>query len=150
MVGCYSIKYNPNEHNSIECNSVEANLSGTPLSNQQVRLNKTNEIKHYFIAKIKERELMSKRLSKYIAFFYYFDKFLTVLSATSGSIYIGSFATIIGIPVGTASASLSLTFSLPTGLVKKLLQTTRNKKKKDNKIAMLAISKLNSIEDKLS
>ena len=33
-----------------------------------------NEIKDYFIAEIKERELISKRLSKYIASFYYFDK----------------------------------------------------------------------------
>ena len=39
------------------------------LNNQQFRLNKINEIKDYFIADIKERELMSKRLRKYIAFF---------------------------------------------------------------------------------
>ena len=48
------------------------------------------------------------------------------------------------------SASLSLTFSLSTGIVKKLLKTTRNKKKKHNKIIMLAMSKLNSIESKVS
>ena len=54
---------------------------------------------------------MSKRLSsKYIAAFYYFDKSLIVLSATSGSISIASFATIIGTPVEIASASLSLIF----------------------------------------
>ena len=48
------------------------------------------------------------------------------------------------------SASLSLTFSLSTGIVKKLLKTTRNKKKKHNKIIMLAMSELNSIESKVS
>ena len=73
---------------------------------------------------------MSKSLNKYIASFDYFDKTLIVLSATSGGISIASFAIVIGTPVGTASASLSLTFSLSTGLVKKLLKTTRNKKKK--------------------
>ena len=52
--------------------------------------------------------------------------------------------------VGIASASLSLTFSLPTGLVKKLLKTTRDKKEKHNKIIMLARSKLNSVESKVS
>ena len=52
--------------------------------------------------------------------------------------------------MGTESASLSLTFSLSTGIVKKLLKTTRNKKKKHNKIIMLARSKLNSIESKVS
>ena len=73
---------------------------------------------------------MSKRLSKYISSFGFFDKSLIVLSATSDNISIASFATVIVTPVGIASASLSLTFSLSTGLVKKLLKATRNKKKK--------------------
>ena len=102
-----------------------------------------------FIAKIKKRELMSKRLSKYIASFDYFHKSLIVLSTISGSISIASFATVIGIPIGIASASLSLTFSLCTGLGKKLLKATRNKKKNIKKI-LLVRSKLNSIESKIS
>ena len=93
---------------------------------------------------------MSKKLSKYISFFDYFDKSLIVLSVTSGSISVASFATVIGIPIEIASASLVLTFSLCTGLVKKLLKPTRNKKKKHNKIVILARSKLNSIESKIS
>ena len=84
---------------------------------------------------------MSKRLSKYIASFDYFDKSLIVLSVTTGSISIASFATVIGAPVGIISASFSLSFLISTGIVKKLLKTTRNKKKKHNKIAMLAGSK---------
>ena len=73
------------------------------------------------------------------------------MSAASGSISIGSFAAVIGTTVGIESASLSLTsFSLSTGLVRKLLETTRNKKKKHNKTVMLARSKLNSIESKIS
>ena len=131
--------------NSIENNSNEANLN-----NQQVRLNIIDEIKDYFIAEIKEKELMSKRLNKYIVSLDYFDKLLIVLSATSGSISIASTPTVIGITVGIATASLSLAFSLSRGLVKKLLKTTRNKKKKHNNIVMLARSKLNSIEGKIS
>ena len=100
---------------------------------QQFRLSKINEIKDYFVAETKERELMSKRLSKYIASFDYFDKSLIVLSVTTGSISIVSFATVIGTPVGMVSASFSLAFSIPTGIIKKLLKTTRNKKKKHNK-----------------
>ena len=61
---------------------------------------------------------MSKILAKYIGFFGYFDKSLIIISAKSGSISIASFATVIGTPVGIASASLSLTFSLSTGLAK--------------------------------
>ena len=110
MVECNSLKrisIESIEHNSINTSSV---------SNQQFRLNKISEIEGYFITEIKERELMSKKLSKYISFFDSFDKSLIVLSVTSGSISIASFATVIGIPVGITSASLA--FSLCTGLIK--------------------------------
>ena len=91
---------------------------------------------------------MSKRLSKYSASFDYFDKPLIVLSVATGSIFIASFATVIGAPVGIMSASCSLVFSITTDFVKKFLKTIRNKKKKHNK--MLARSNLNSIESKIS
>ena len=82
---------------------------------------------------------MSKRFSKYIASFDYFYKsFLIVLYATSGSISIALFLTVIGAPVGIARASFSLAFLISTGLVKKLLKTIRNKKKKHNKIIILS------------
>ena len=89
---------------------------------------------------------MNKKLSKYIAAFNYIDKTLIVLSATSGGVSIISFVSIIGTPVGIASASFSFVFSLTTGIIKKLLSITRNKKKKHNKIFVLAKSKLNSIK----
>ena len=92
---------------------------------------------------------MSKRLSKYIASLDYFDNSLIVLSVTIGNISIASFSTDIGATVGIVSASFSLAFSISTGIIKKLLRTTRNKKK-HNKIIMLATSKLNSIERKIS
>ena len=112
------------------------------LNNHQFRLNKINKIKDCFISEIREIVLMSKRLSKYIASFDYFSKSLIALSATNGRIFIASFATVFGTPVGIASATLSDTFSLSTWLVKKLLKTTRNKKKKHNKVVMLARSRL--------
>ena len=138
-------------HDFHETPNMYPNLTASPLNDQQqFRLNKINEIKDYFIAEIKERELMSKKLSKYIASFDYSDKSLIVLSVATGSIAIASFATVIGAPVGIMSASCSLAFSITTGFVKKFLKTTRNKKKKHNKIVMLARSKLNSIESKIS
>ena len=66
------------------------------------------------------------------------------------SISIASFATLIGVPVGLIGASCGLTFSITSGFVKKISKTIRNKKKKPNKITMLARSKLNSIESKIS
>ena len=136
----------------VECDShsMYPSLSTTPSNDQQFRLNKINEIKDYFIAEIRERELMSKNLSKYIASFEYLDKSLIVLSVATGSISIASFATAIGAPVGIMSASCSLAFSITTGFVKKFLKTTRNKKKKHNKIVMLARSTFSSIESKIS
>ena len=137
------------EIKSIERNSIES-IDTPNLNNQQFRLKKISEIEEYFIAEIKERELMSKKLSKCISFSEYFDKSLIVLSVISGGVSIASFATAIGAPIGITSASFSLAFSLCTGLVKKLLKATRNKKKKHNNIVMLARSKLNSIEGKKS
>ena len=137
------------ERNSIEFNSIEF-IDMSNLNNQQFRLNKISEIEEYFIAEIRERELTSKKLSIYISFFDYFDKSLIVLSATSGGVSIASFATAIGALIGTTSASFSLAFSLCTGLIKKLLKATRNKKKKHNKIIMLTRSKLSSLEGKIS
>ena len=93
---------------------------------------------------------MSKKLSKYIAAFDYFDKALIVLSGTSGVISITSFTSITAVPVGIASASFNLVFFLTTGIVKKLLKITRNKKKKRNNILMLAKVKLNSFETLIS
>ena len=77
----------------IKCNSVAAPNIYPNLNNQQLGLNKINEIKDHFIAEIKERELMSKRDGKNIASFDYFDKSFVALCVTSGSIFITSFAT---------------------------------------------------------
>ena len=130
--------------------NIYPNLATNISNEQQFRLNKINEIKDYFVAEIKERELMSKRLSKYIASFDYFYKSLIVLSVKTGSISITSFATVIGTTAGMIGASFSLAFSNFTEIIKNLLKTTRNKTKKHNKIVMLAKSKLNSIESKTS
>ena len=77
-------------------------------------------------------------------------KSLIVLSETTGSISIVSFATVVGAPVGIASASFSLEFSISIGIVEKMLKTMQNKKKRQNKIVMLTRSKLNIIESKIS
>ena len=79
---------------------------------------KKDEIKDYFITEIKERELMSKRFSKYISSFDYFGKSLIALSVANGSISIASFATVIGATVTMKSESFSLAFSITTGFIK--------------------------------
>ena len=74
---------------------------------------------------------MSKRLSKHIVSVDYFENSLTVSRATSGSISIASFATVIGAPVAILSTSFSLAFSISSGIMEKILETTQNEKKKN-------------------
>ena len=98
---------------------------------------------------IKKKKTCSKKLNKYLTAFDYTDKVLIVLSATSSGVSIISFTSIVGSPVGIASASFTLIVYLRTGIVKKLLNITRNKKKK-HKILILPKSKLSSIETLIS
>ena len=70
--------------------------------------------------------------------------------ASFGTLSLIFHATVVGIPIGLVGASLTVVFSLTAGIVKKLLNVTRKKKKKQNKIVMLAKSKLNSIEALMS
>ena len=100
------------------------------------RLDEISKIENYFHEEINQRKSCSKKLSKYVAAFDYIDKILIVLSATSGGVSIISFTSIVGAPVGIASASLTLFFSLTTGIVKKLLNITRSKKQKHDNILM--------------
>ena len=92
--------------------NIYPNLSAIPSNEQQFRLNKINEIKDYFLAEIRERELISKNISKYIASLDYFDKLLNVVSILSGSIPIASFASVIGAPTGIIGAIVVLHFQL--------------------------------------
>ena len=133
-----------------ESNSIKA-IDKTNLSEQtKFRLSEIIGIENYFHQEINQRKSCSKKLNKYVTAFDYIDKILIVLSATSSGVSIISFTSIVGAPVGIASAGFTLIFSLTTEIVKKLLNIRRNKKKKHDKILMLAKSKLNSNETLIS
>ena len=72
------------------------------------------------------------------------------MNARTGGVCINSHATVVGVHIGIASAGFTIVFALTTGIIKKLLKATGNKKKKHDKIIMLAKSKLNSIETLVS
>ena len=76
------------------------------------------KLKTVLILKFK-RKIISKKLSKYIATFEYIDKTFIVLSVISGEVSIISFASVIGVPPGIASAGFTLVFSLTIGMIKK-------------------------------
>ena len=138
------------ECKSLECNSLEA-IDKTVLSEQKkFGMSEIIGIENYFYQEINQRKSYSKKLNKYVTAFHYIDKNLIVLSAPSSRVSIISFTSIVGASVGIASASLTLIFSLTTGIIKELLNITRNKKKKCDKILLLPKSKLSSIETLIS
>ena len=109
--------------------SIKA-IDKTVLSEQtKLRLSEIIGIENYFYQEIDQRKSCSKKLNKYVTAFDYIDKILIVLSATTSGASIISFTSIVGAPVGIASAIFTLIFSLTTGIVKKLLNTSRSKKK---------------------
>ena len=132
-------------------NSIEA-IDKTDLSEQKkFRLDEISKIENYFIKEINQKKSCSKKLNKYVTTFDYIDKILIVLNGTTGGISICLFTSIVGAPVGNASAIFTLIFSLTTGITKKLLNVTRKKKrKKHDKILILAKCKLISIETLIS
>ena len=126
-------------------------IDKTNLTDQtKYRLNEITKIENYFNQEINQRKTCKKKLSKYVAAFDYIDKILNVLSVTSGEICIISSVGVVGAPVGIVGASFTLIFFLTTGIIKKLLHIKRNKKKKHDKILILAESKLNNIETLVS
>ena len=114
------------------------------------RLDEINKIRDYFNNEIKERKDIIKKLNKYIVSFDYLDKIFIALSASFGTLSIASYASVVGTPAGVASSSLTLIFTIGTGISKSLLKVTKKRKKKHNKITALAKTKLNTIDTLLS
>ena len=114
------------------------------------RLDEINKIRDYFNNEIKERKNIIKKLNKYLVSFDYLDKIFITLSASFGTLSIASYASVVGISAGIRGASLTLVFTIGTGISKSLLKLTKKRKKKHNKIILLAKNKLNMIDTLLS
>ena len=114
------------------------------------RLDGINEIRNYFSNAIKEIKDIIKKLNKYLVSFGYLDKIFITLAASFGTLSIASYASVVGIPAGITGASLTLVFTIGTGISKSLLKLTKKRKKKHNKIIVLAKNKLNTIYTLLS
>ena len=103
-------------------------IDKTKLSDQtKFRLYEIKKIENYFINEINETKSCNKKLSKYVTTFDYIDKILIVLSATTGGVSIISSTSVIGVPVGIASTSFTLIFSLTTGIIKKIDKKTEKR-----------------------
>ena len=119
----------PNIYPNLNAITLNANIS----NEQQIRVNKINEIKDYFSDEIRERELISKNISKYIASLEYFDKSLNVLSILSGRISIASFCNCYRSTCRNDRSNLWSYIFNYIRICKIFLKTIRNKKKKKTK-----------------
>ena len=139
--------------NNISADDTTTKLSTSHLELEDINKYKLNEINKtidYFNNEINERKDIIRKLNKYLFSFDYLDKIFITLSASFGTLSIASYAAVVGIPVGIAGSSLTLIFTIGTGINKSLLKVTKKRKKKHNKITALAKSKLNTIETLLS
>ena len=93
------------------------------------RLDEINKVRDYFNNEIKERKDINKKLNKYLVSFDYLDKIFITLSAPLGTLSIASHVTVVGIPVGIAGSSLTLIFTIGTGINKSLLKVTKKEKR---------------------
>ena len=114
------------------------------------RLDEINKIRDYFNNEIKETKDIIKKLNEYLVSFDYLDKIFITLSASFGTLSIASSASVVGIPADITVAFLTLVFTIGTGISKPLLKLTKKRKKRHNKIVLLAKNKLNTIDTLLS
>ena len=96
----------------------------------EYRLGKIYKIRDYFNNEIKERNDITKKLNKYLVSFDYLDKIFIALSASFGTLSIDSYASVVGTPAGIEGSSLTLIFTIGTGISKSLLKITKKRKKK--------------------
>ena len=111
------------------CKTNRANEISELKDLTKYRLDEINKIKEYFNAEIKERKDIVQKISKYIVAFDCADKVYITLSASFGTLSIASYATVVGIPAGIAGGSLTLIFTVTTGVVKTFLNITKKRRK---------------------
>ena len=113
-----------------ECNFIEAIDKAKLTEQTKFRLDEISKTENYFHEEINQRKSCSKKLSKYVAAFDYIDQALIVLSPTSGAVSIISLTSIVGAPVGIASASLTLFFFSNNRNCQKIIEYKKTQKEK--------------------
>ena len=109
---------------------IQTNLETISLNEQtNSRLMEIGKIKDYFYQEIKYQQLLTSKLRKYLTGFDNADKiltvFLTVFSGTNIFSHVRGRKQLLGL----ISSIFSLLFCLSSGVVKKLQQETKTRKK---------------------
>ena len=123
----YTNLFSPNDFKKNDQIIKRNNLELVDIN--KYRLNEIHKIKDYFNNEINDRKNIIKKLSKYKVTLDYLDKIFITLSASFGTLSVTAHATVLGIPLGIAGASLTLLFTISAGINKSLLQLTKKRKK---------------------
>ena len=113
---------------------------------QELILKNIDETINYFLEEIKQNELKSRRHKKFYTTLNYIEHFLILASSITGCVSISAFNSLIGIPIRITSSAIGLKSCAIFAGIKKYKSIIKKKKKKHDKIVLLAKSKLNSIE----
>ena len=113
---------------------------------QELRLKNIDETRSCFLEEIEQNELMSRKHKKFCTTLNYIENFLMLTSTITGCISISSFASLLGIPIGITSSAIGLKICAVTAGIKKYKSIIKKRKKKHNKVKLLAKCKLNNIE----
>ena len=113
---------------------------------QEFKLKIIDEARNHFLKEIEQNALMSEKHKKVCTTLNYIEHFLILAFTISGCISISDFVSLLGIPIGITSSAIGLKICATTAGIKKYKSIIKKKKKKHDKIVLLAKSKLNSIE----
>ena len=117
---------------------------------QEFRLKNVDETRNYLIQEINRNKLMSKKQKKVCRTLNYIEVFLILGSTIFGCVSISVFASLVGIPIGITSFAIGLKICAITAATTKYKSIIQKKKKRHDKILLLAKSKINSTEDLIS
>ena len=95
---------------------------------------------------MEQNELMNKKHKKICTTLDYIEHFLILVFTIIGRILISGFASLLGIPIGIMNSAIGLKICTIASGIKKYKSMIKKKKKKHDKIALLAKSKLISID----
>ena len=112
----------------------------------EFRLKNIDETRIYLIKKINQNELMSQKNKKVCRVLNYIEHLPILVSEATGCISISAFASSVGIPTGITSSAIGLKICAITAGIKTYKSIIKKRKKKHDKIVLLAKSKSNTIE----
>ena len=117
---------------------------------QEFRLKNIDETRNFFLEEIKQTEVMSRKYKKVCTILNYIEDFHILAFTITGCISISSSISLIGILIGITSFAIGLKTCAITARIKKYKSIIKKEKKKNDKIILLAKSKLNGVDALIS